>query len=99
MITLTDWELSTLRCAAATGQGFRPACEEIHRSPRTVKAALKQMGMHEEISARFAKDSGQRSGPRTDGTIKVFTLDAIRNRPPQLPDNPQAQWLARAWRE
>ena len=95
MITLTDTELDTLRKEAAAGKSFRFACEQIKRGPKTVRSALEQMGLDEEIGDQFRRSTND----RTDGTIRVLSLYAIRQRPPRLPENPQAQWLARPWRE
>lgn len=97
MTTLTDWELSEINRLADSGMGFRPACEEIKRAPRTVIADLKARGIHDEIRATFARNS--RVTERTDGTIAVFSLDAIRKQPPKLPPTPQAKWLAQPWRQ
>lgn len=94
MTTLTDSELGTLRKEAAAGKSFRFACEQIRRGPKTVRAALEQMGLDEEIGDQFARSTND----RTDGTIRVLALGAMRQRPPRLPESPQAQWLARPWR-
>ena len=94
MITLTDSELNTLRELAAAGKSFRFACEQIRRGPNTVKAALEDMGLDEELGGQFRRCSSASS----DGTIRVLPLEAIRQRPARLPGNPQAQWLARPWR-
>ena len=93
MITLTDWEMSTLKCAAAAGKSFRFACEEIHRAPKTVDECLEQMGLH-DIRDRFARSTND----RTDGKIMVIDLDALRKQPARLPETPQAYWLAQPWR-
>ncbi len=97
MTTLTDWELSTLRCAAAAGNSFNGTCREINRVPKTVREMLKRMGLYEEFRSRFAQGRNNVDG-RSDGSIQVLSLDEFRQRPLLLPKNPQARWLVKSWR-
>lgn len=97
-ITLTQWDLNTLRCAAAAGSSFKAASEEIGHGHCTVRNALRRMGLHEEFKARFEAGRAMHYQVRTDGRIQVLDLATIQKRPPRLPETPQSQWLARPWR-
>lgn len=97
--TLTHWDLNTLRCAAAAGSSFQSASEEIGRSHTTVRAALRHMGLLDEFKRKFASGRQHKHFQlRTDGAIVVLDADTIHRHPPRVPDTPQSQWLAKAWR-
>lgn len=96
MITLTDWEISTLKCAGRAGKTFRDACKEIRHDHHDVREAVRRQGLEWEMKQCFKKmQADPENGMRGYERINV---DDLHREPVEVPDNPQARWLTQSWR-
>lgn len=93
-LILTDYDISTLKCAGRAGKSWSAACKEIGKPQQTVRDAVNRS---EELEAELCpvfpnltpKDPSPSMRRRAVSDLGPLRVDM---------GNPAVKWLARAWK-